>query len=311
MAEWRFGWGWTERELEERLATIAGARLNFDPDAIGQGQGWTFYYSEAPIGKEAPGPPLPGDAFERAKSAIMRYEFSDPRIVTAHLDPGTPFLGRRMLLEIKVLGLRYLCGVVIGAVRSFDLEGRTVFGFRYETLEGHIESGFEWFLLTKDHATGEIWFRIQATWREGELPNWWSRIGFRLLVRRYQRAWHRLAYVRLRDILGVGAGLAPIPRGRRLIHAGPELAHPGVWTMSAEVVPVPGVRPTRELEGAERRRAARDALDGGGGAAGGREGAPGGRDEAKDGYDEANGGREGARDGSEGAQGARGSPGHP
>jgi len=304
VAEWRCGRGWTGRELEERLARIAGARLNFDPDTIGPGKGWTFYYSEAPIGRETPGPPIPGGAFERAKSAIMRYEFSDPRIVTAHLDPTSPFLGRRMLLEIKVLGLRYLCGVVIGAVRSFDLEGRTVFGFRYETLEGHIESGFEWFLLTKDHATGEIWFRIQATWREGELPNWWSRIGFRLLVRRYQRAWHRLAYVRLREILGAGAGLAPIPRGRRLIHAGLELAHPGVWTMSAEVVPVPGVRPTRELEGSERRHGARDAWDGGGESAGGREGARGGRDEAK-------GGRDRGQSGRGGAQGGGGSPGDP
>ncbi len=272
MAEWRFARGWTEAELEDRLARLADAELNFDPTAIGPGKGWTFYYSEAPIGRGTMGPPdeahattgpeatgvpavfdSPVAVFERAKAAVVRYEFSDPRIVTAHLDPTTPLLGRRMLLEIKALGLHYLCGVVVGAVRSYELEGRTVFGFRYETLEGHIEAGFEWFLLTLDHATGETWFRIQATWREGQLPNWWSRIGFRLLARRFQRAWHRLAYLRLREIVGRGAELAPVPRGPHLFHEGPELPYPNVWRMSAEEVPAPGMRPERELEGAERR----------------------------------------------------------
>lgn len=275
MAEWRFGRGWTESELEERTARLADAELNFDPTTIGPGKGWTFYYSEAPIGRGATGAqagshattgaeastsadvPAAGAVFERAKSAVVRYEFSDPRIVTAYVDLATPLLGRRMLLEIKVLGLRYLCGVVVGAVRTYELEGRTVFGFRYETLEGHIEAGFEWFLLTLDHATGETWFRIQATWREGQLPNWWSRIGFRLLARRFQRAWHRLAHLRLREIVGGGAGLAPVPRGAHLFHEGPELAYPSVWTMSAEEVPAPGMRPARELEGAERRTARR------------------------------------------------------
>ncbi|HEX6939560.1 MAG TPA: DUF1990 family protein [Longimicrobiales bacterium] len=252
MAEWRFARGWSDAELEDRLARLGAAERNFDPRAIRPGEGWVFYYSEAPIGRGEPGPPAPGDVFERAKAAIVDYAFSDPRIVTAHFDPAAPLLGRRMLLEIRVLGLRYLCGVVVGAVRSLSPAGRTVFGFRYETLHGHIESGFEWFLLTADHEAGETWFRIQATWRPGQLPNWWSRVGFRLLARRFQRAWHRLAYVRLRQIVGA-KGLAPVPRGRRLLHEGPALANPGIWAMSAEDVPAPARRPEREAEGAERR----------------------------------------------------------
>jgi hypothetical protein len=36
-------------------------------------------------------------------------------------------------------------------------------------------------------------FRIHAARKRGPLPNWWSRVGFRLLARRYQRAWHQLA----------------------------------------------------------------------------------------------------------------------
>src|SRR5690606_22271804 len=57
VAEWRFARGWTEAELEDRLARLADAELNFDPTAIGPGKGWTFYYSEAPIGRGTMGPP--------------------------------------------------------------------------------------------------------------------------------------------------------------------------------------------------------------------------------------------------------------
>ena len=70
------------------------------------------------------------------------------------------------------------------------------FGFRYDTLHGHIEQGMEWFLLTRD-AAGDIRFRIEARWQEGDLPNWWSRIGFRLLAGRFQRRWHLEAHRRL------------------------------------------------------------------------------------------------------------------
>jgi uncharacterized protein (UPF0548 family) len=93
-----------------------------------------------------------------------------------------------MLLEIQVWGQRYLCGVVVGALSDERHPDRTVWGYRYDTLAGHLEAGAEWFLLTKDHATGEIQFRIEARWREGQFPNWWSRVGFALLARRYQRA---------------------------------------------------------------------------------------------------------------------------
>jgi uncharacterized protein (UPF0548 family) len=44
--------------------------------------------------------------FERARVALANYQFSDPNIVIAHFDPALPLLGRRMLLEIQVLGLR-------------------------------------------------------------------------------------------------------------------------------------------------------------------------------------------------------------
>ena len=78
-------------------------------------------------------------------------------------------------------------------VREEVEHGTTLFGFRYDTLEGHIEQGFEWFLLTKDHATGGIHFRIEAHWRLGDFPNWWSRLGFLLIGEHYRRLWRHRA----------------------------------------------------------------------------------------------------------------------
>lgn len=256
MAEWRFLRGWSDAELADRLAGLRGLERNFrdPPERLSAGRGWNRYYSQTTIATESSGPPEPDGEFRRASALVAGYRFSDPRIVTAHFDADSPLSGRRMLLEIKVLGLRYLCGVVVGEVlparrrRSAgdaragagrrprrtagpgDAADRTVFGYRYDTLAGHIERGSEWFLLSKDHDSGAVRFRIQAAWRPGDFPNWWSRLGFRALGRRYQRAWHRLAHVRLRELLGA-EGLRPVPRGRRLLHEGPELPNPGVGPM--------------------------------------------------------------------------------
>jgi uncharacterized protein (UPF0548 family) len=232
VAECRFLKRWTDAELEARLDAAARMERNFSesPDALTPEQGWRQYFSEAQIGQEPPGPPIPGGAFEKAWHAITRYEFSDPRIVTAHFEPDAELLGRRMLLELHAFGfgLRYLGGVIVGAViEGYTEEGRTVSGYRYDTLEGHIEAGAEWFLLTKHHDTGEVWFRIQAAWRPGQFPNWWSRLGFKLVARQYQRAWHRLAYLRMRELIGA-AGLGPVPQPGRLIHEGPRLSTPPI-----------------------------------------------------------------------------------
>jgi uncharacterized protein (UPF0548 family) len=229
MAEYRVGRGWTERELEDRLAALDALPLGFDDteEEMSRSRGWNRYRSEAQIARESPGIPLPTGAFARARELVAAYAFSDPRIVTCHIDPESPLVGRRMLLEFKVLGLRFLGGVLVDAVHDSGSADRTTWGFRYATLEGHPESGAEWFVLTKEHRTGEIRFAIRACWRRGALPNWWSRLGFSLLVTRYQRAWHRLAYLRLRTFLGA-SGLPPLPRGEHLLHTGPRLSAPRV-----------------------------------------------------------------------------------
>lgn len=226
MAEWRLARGWTDHELDERLRALAAAGRNFDDPTteLTSAHGWRHYYSEAVIGREEPGPPRADGPFERGKVAVANYQFSDPRIVIGHFDPKVPLQGRRMLLEMRALRfLHYLGGVVVGAKRELDEHDRTVFGYRYDTLEGHIEKGLEWFLLTKDHVSGELRFRIEAAWKPGQFPNWWSRVGFALLGHHYQRTWHRHAHNRLAQLVRDPTVGPPRPRRGRLVHTGPKV----------------------------------------------------------------------------------------
>ena len=225
MAEWRFGRGWKPAELEQRLERLERVARNFsiDPSEMSLETGWSRYYSSASLAWEPPGDPLPDGPFQRARVGIDNYEFSDPRIVTAHFDPQRPLLGRRMLLELRIFGLRYLCGVVVGEVRAqLDGAGAT-YGFRYDTLDGHIERGAEWFILTKARDTGEVRYRIEALWRPGDFPNWWSRLGFRLFAHGRQREWHHRAQRRLHLLARYGGLTPPVPTEGRLVHEGPEV----------------------------------------------------------------------------------------
>jgi hypothetical protein len=237
MAEWRFGYGWTNAELNERLAATKLLPMNFDPEEVG----FRRYHSRAMLALESPGAPVPGGPFKRAISPIENYRFSDPSIVVGHFETASPLRDRRILLELKVLGFHFLCGVVVTDVcleEEIETSGgrETVFGFRYDTLQGHIEAGSEWFLLSKRHRTGEVCFTIQASWKLGDFPNLWSEAGFRVLGKRYQLAWHRLAYLRLREMIGSkGRHLAPIPNDTSLFHAGPPIFDPDVWALRSRL----------------------------------------------------------------------------
>ena len=226
--------GWSEAELRDRLADLADRERNFDERDLARmaaAGGWKEYGSVATIAREPPGEPEPDGAFERGRDAIRNYRFSDPAIVECHFDPGVPLEGRRMLLELKVLGLHYLAGVAVGAVHDDTRPAQSVWGYRYDTLRGHVEAGSEWFLLAKDHASGEVRFRIHARWRAGDFPNWWSRLGFSILAERYQRRWHRRAHARMHGLVR-----APV-RGRQeaLAHEGPRVTfHYGELEKSTE-----------------------------------------------------------------------------
>lgn len=212
MAEWRLLRGWSGVELEARVSRRSASSVNFEGDELDMTNtnGWSHYYSEAVIARDA-------DAlsFVRARVALGNYRFSDPAIVVAHFVPDSELLERRILLEIRVLGLRYLCPAVVTRIR----DEANIYGFRYDTLEGHIERGVEWFVLTRN-AGGEITFRIEALWRRGNLPNWWSRVGFALLGKRYQRAWHREAHRRMSLLAQYGSLTPPHADVSGLTHQG-------------------------------------------------------------------------------------------
>jgi uncharacterized protein (UPF0548 family)/uncharacterized membrane protein len=220
VVEWRFRRGWGERELAARLAATDPGGRNFGDAAeeMVPANGWNHVRSQALVARDGPGAPQAGDAFDRARRFAERFEFSDPRIVVAHFDPRGPLARRVMLLELRPLALRFLCPAVVGGVREETRDGTSTFGYSLETLDGHVERGREWFLVTKDHGTGEVRFRVEAAWRSGQFPAWWAWLGFQLLARRYQRAWHRLAHLRLRRLLA--AGVEPGEAPRRLVHAG-------------------------------------------------------------------------------------------
>lgn len=214
VAEWRLLRSWGEEDLALRLRALDGLERNFDASEPKTPEhGWRSHDSETTVGRERAGRPEPAGAFERAREAVVRYEFSDPAIVTAHFDPGAPLEGRRMLLELKALGLHFLAGTRVGAVREESTGAETIFGYRYDTLEGHVERGWEWFLITKSHATGDVRFRISAEWQPGDFPNQWSRLGFALVGVRYQRRWVRRAHARLRHLV---EARQPAPEMKRI-----------------------------------------------------------------------------------------------
>jgi len=203
MALWRFGRGWPENIMKAYLADLSDQPVSFDcpiEDMVPE-KDWTVDGTEEPIGTEPPGPPVSDSIFERARQGIINYDFSDPRIVEGHYDPESPLIGRNILLEMKVLGFRFLSGCRIHSLRDETDGHRTYFGFRYDTLKGHIERGYEWFLLTKQHDTGEVQFKIEAHWRLGDFPSWWSAAGFKLFGERYRAAWRREAPERLRILV--------------------------------------------------------------------------------------------------------------
>jgi len=221
MALWRFGRGWSEAEMQAYLAELADRPVNFEvpPEEMTQENGWTVDGAETEIGRESPGPPVTDGVFERARQGVIHYDFSNPRIVEGHFDPQAPLPERNMLLEIKALGMRYLGGTRVHSVRDESDAQRTLFGFRYDTLRGHIERGFEWFLLTKEHDTGVVRFKIEAHWRLGDFPTWWSRLGFKLVGERYRTLWRHHAPERLRALVHRPA--------QKPIAAPGELAHRG------------------------------------------------------------------------------------
>jgi uncharacterized protein (UPF0548 family) len=226
MNDWRFVRTWSDEQIKDRLCALRKLERNFSgpADQMTLDRGWNRYSSEATIAQSTPGLPTEDGLFERGRTAVANYEFSDPRILIAHFDPDVPLAERYLLLEMRALRVfRFLGGVVVGAVRSEQNDSRTMFGFRYDTLEGHIERGAEWFTLTKEHETGVIRFRIEASWRPGQFPNWWSRLGFSLLGPHYQKKWHERAHRLLAQIIHTSAATSVERTTEEIAHSNPDV----------------------------------------------------------------------------------------
>lgn len=215
---YRFGSAYRADELRLELRALQRCPANLPAD-FAESERFSTHYSQAIVAQELTGLPQPEGAYEQACQLIARYEFSDPRIVTGHFDSAQPLLGRTMLLEMRAFGFRFLGGVRVTAVRNRQTRDRSSFGFRYDTLSGHLECGSESFTVTKCHSTGDIWLRMSAAWRPGDFPTWWSRIGFAIVGGRYQRAWHRAAYLRMRSMLGAES-LPQLPPLGRILRPG-------------------------------------------------------------------------------------------
>lgn len=254
MADWHLLRGWSADSIRMGLAKARWLPLSFSSDweEMTLDNGWSHVESRAVVARERPGPPEPNGAFIRATHLIESFKFSDPRVVVGHFDARQPLLGRPMLLELCALGLRFLCPVLVSEVKVESPLGETRFGYCYVTLDGHIECGREWFLLTKDNASGEVRFHIEARWREGQFPNLWSRLGFALIGQRYQRAWHRLAHLRMRRLLRAGAGLEPRRIGLR--HEGPELENQPIQLLAQRGSGRRKVDVEQEVEDVRRER---------------------------------------------------------
>lgn len=226
MSEWRILQGWSNEQIQDRLRALRGLERNFsDPiDQMTPERGWHQYFSEATVAQTSPGLPEENGLFERGRTAVANYEFSDPRILIAHFNPDVSLSERYILLEMRAVGiLHFLGGAIVGAVLSKQNAERTVFGFRYDTLEGHIERGVEWFTLTQVHETGEIHFRIEASWRPGQFPNWWSRIGFSLVGPHYQEKWHRRAHHLLAELVHTPSSTSSEHTKEQVAHSNPDV----------------------------------------------------------------------------------------
>lgn len=174
-------------------AALADKGINFEPigfDEARRQDRWHVDTRRRIVGREPPGPPIEGGAFDVARRAMLRYEFADPERIRAAFDPTTPFDGRNMLLVGRFLFLRFVMGVRVGGVVD-DEETRgerrlRVFSWYYRTLDGHLEQGQMDYRLQKDQTSGEVEASIAAYSRPSERRNPLVRLGLTVVGRRLQ-----------------------------------------------------------------------------------------------------------------------------
>ena len=202
---WHIGRGWPADDLQTELRRLAERPLSYPVDTVDPARhpGWTVEHFVEILGQEPPGPPLPDGCYTRVCAGVTGYRFAHPGLTEGHFDPHAPLLGRNLLILIRVVFVRLLVGLRIGAVREEATDTETRFGVRMDTLAGHILHGSEWVQVVKDHRSGIISMHLDVQWRPAHLPTWCMALGFRLFGRQFQARWRKLAARRLR-FLGAG-----------------------------------------------------------------------------------------------------------
>ena len=206
---WHIGRGWPAADLRAALAALADRPCSYPVEAVEavnavSDSGWTVERFREHLGQEPPGPPQPDGFYAQVRAGIEGYRFGHPALTEASFDPESPLLGRDLLILIRVVFVRLLVGLRIGAVRETTSDSETRFGIRMDTLAGHILHGSEWVQVIKDHRTGAVMMEIDVRWRPAQLPTWWMALGFRLFGRTFQQRWRRLAARRLQRLGQLG-----------------------------------------------------------------------------------------------------------
>lgn len=197
--------------VDERSAlnSLRGRAVNYDQARApqdGRADGhWHVDSGDTVVGREQPGPPVPGGTWERACLLVRDYEFAEPSILRAIYREADDLLGRDMLLEGRFFGLRFYLGVrvtgVIDGTRDGEDGRERVWGWSYQTLQGHLEQGRLNYEVIKNLASGQVIFRVTGYSRRAPIPNPVVRYGFMLFGRWTQQRFYLAIQRRLRRLL--------------------------------------------------------------------------------------------------------------
>jgi uncharacterized protein (UPF0548 family) len=161
---------------------------------------------------EPPGAPVPGGPWAVARRLVEEYRMADPAIVRARWDRDAAFVGRVMVLQLRLWRLLHVHARV-RVTRVWDeervVDGRRarVFGFEYETLPGHLEIGLMDYEVLKFVEDGAVEFRLHARSRPSGEGAWWARIGFLLFGRREQVRFYLKCCARIARLTAASLGL--------------------------------------------------------------------------------------------------------
>lgn len=211
------------RNIDEpaELDRLAGLGINYD-QARAPEQGaeaveghWHVDSGATVIGREAPGAPEEGGAWETACRLVGEYEFADARILRGVYRRDAELLGRNMLLEARFFGLRFYLGVrvtgIIDEERDTGDGPERVWGWCYQTLDGHLEQGRLSYEVIKNLGTGLVTFRVVGYSRRAPISNPVIRWGFLLFGRWTQQRFYRNIQARMADLVATAQRGKPLP----------------------------------------------------------------------------------------------------